>query len=415
MADQAYVRALERAEFVMGGPRMKGIVVWLGNGLSAVRQLVEAFVNLVGRQYAPSVVERGFLADPTDYRAVFGSYKNVYEVDSAEPQFGGKLFRPDNLVSTVAELRAVDSNEPRISIGGLLRRFDGQTMPLYRDRHIWPAVQLTQRVSPSDAVSLLDHYRVLVEELCGMLGLATVTVRTSEMADYGKITDLVVTALPDGRPTVLATLYVLADRLRTALGDEKDIIDVGFTGKLIATCAMMQRDASGLVLPSVLAPVQVGVTAGPATDLPRLRSWLEKTAAGGVRTATHVATGVRNRAERRWHALGVPLVIGLDRGGPGDVRAVVRAPRTRSVLAGMPDLTAVRRELAGHDARLLTTGQKQFDAAMCAGRHVRNLCPDCSAGLPVFGELVPIIAVRCASCGSAHGRRLFISEPGRFY
>lgn len=418
MADRAYVRALERAEFILGPPRTKGTVIWSGAGMSAVRHLVGAFRSLVAERYAPTLVEHGFLADGPAYRAVFGGYANVYEVAPEAARHGGSLLRPDNLVTTVAGLRAAGTVEPRIAVGGLLRRFDGSTPPLFRDRYIWPAVQLTQRVAPGQALAILDFYRVVVERLFARVGLPAITVRTPTLADYGRVTYLVVSALPNGRPTVLATLYVLAAKLRRSFGEDLDLIDVGFTGKVIATCAMLHADTRGLLLPSALAPIQVGVTARPWTDMARVDGWLKTVRDDGVRAEVRVAARTdnsRNRLERRWHARGVPVVVGLDqRRGAAVVRAT-RGPLLRAALPGLPDAERLRADLADHDARLLRAGQRVLSRSVSHGRYLRTACAACADQLPVFGTVVPPQRGPCEMCVAATGQLVFVSEEGRFY
>jgi hypothetical protein len=418
VAEPAYVRHLERAGLIMDPPRVKGMVVWSDAGLRVVRHLVEHFRTLVAARREPAVVEHGFLADPAEYHAVFGGYANVYAVAPAAARFAGRLLRADNLVTTMAGLRADGTDGPRLAVGGLLRRFDGRTPPLFRDRYIWPAVQLTERVVPAAALELLEYYRTATERLFASVGLATVTVRTTALDDYGKVTYLVVTALPNGRPTVLATLYVLADRLRHALGEARDVVDVGFTGKVLATCAMLHADRHGLALPSTLAPVQLAVTTGPDTDPARTGTLLASLRAAGVRTAARTAaraTSIRNRAEPGWQALGTPLVLGLDREKPGDVALALRQPLARRRLAAPPAPDTVREWLREHDRRLLSRSADLLDRTLSTGAHLRALCTRCASTADAFGTLIPEERASCATCGAPDAPRTFISTEGRFY
>jgi hypothetical protein len=412
MSAPPYVRALEAAEFIMGPPSIKGIPLWRGPGLRAVHLLIDGFLKLVAGRQEADVVEHGFLASSEANKEVFGSYANVYEL----ADLPGKQFRSDNIVSSVGLLRREGSGAPVVSVGSILRDSPGKTPPLFRDRNIWPVVELNQLVNGEESVELLGFYATVIEDLLWSIGIPSVTVETPALASYGKTTYLTVAVLPNKRPTVLATLYVLADELRLALGERHDVIDVGFTGKLLATAAMMHVDARGLALPSTLAPVQVGVTLSAGSD--RSERWLEELRGNGLRCGTVLANGpgARARAERSWHRRSVPLVIGLDR-TPGAVTACTRVPLERAELTELPSPRAVRELLAAGDARLAKTARRLFDSAMGEGGHLRSMCGPCAeaAGLAVFGVVVPSPRVRCERCGDSAGQRLFISDEGRFY
>jgi prolyl-tRNA synthetase len=265
---------------------------------------------------------------------------------------------------------------------------------------------------------LLDFYATVIEDLLWWIGIPSVTVQTPALASYGKTTYLVVAVLPDKRPTVLATLYILSDELRVALGEQRDVIDVGFTGKLLATAAMLHVDAHGLALPATIAPVQVGVTLSADSDRVRYGRWLEGLRQAGLRCDTTLVTraGERARAERTWHRKSVPLVIGLDR-TPGSVTVCTRTPLERTELSELPEPQRIQDLLIAGDARLAKTARRVFDSAMHEGGHLRSMCRSCAetADLAVFGVVVPRTPVRCERCGVAAGQRLFISDEGRFY
>ncbi|MGW7723100.1 hypothetical protein ACWGJ6_07090 [Streptomyces canus] len=382
--------------------------------MTAVRFLIERLTALTSERFAPTVVEHGYLMPSEEYSGVFGDYGNVYGLAGAPAGFPA-LLRPDNLVTNVGRLLQAQDPGPRIAVGGILRDAPGKTPPLFRDRFIWPAVQLTHRVGDTEAQQGLDFYSRVVETLVTELALPVVTVRTPALADYGRVTHLAVSVLPDGRPTVLATLYLLADRLRTALGDQLQILDIGFTGKLIALCAMLHHDARGLALPSMLAPVQVGITVADSGDA--LAPWLARLTHRGIRWSLSRPCGgekARSRAEARWHRLGVPLVIGVDR-EPGAVIRATRLPLRREPLLGLPEPDRILADLAAHDDRLTRATMRLFTTALRDGGFLRDACETCAKSLPVFGVLVPERRRPCESCGAADGTALFISEQGRFY
>jgi hypothetical protein len=418
MPNPSYVRALEAAEFIMGPPAIKGIPLWRRGGILAVRLLAERFLALIARQESPASVEHDFLASSKANRRIFGQYAaNVYEIADL-PGNPGMQFRSDNIVSTVAQLQHDRQDAPVVAIGSVIRNAPGKTLPLFRDRSVWPVIELNQLADSERAPALLDFYAKVLEELLWWCAIPSITVQTPALASYGKTTYLVVAVLPNKQPTVLATLYILSDELRLALGERRDVIDVGFTGKLLATAAMTHMDARGLVLPAAIAPTQVGVTLSADSDAARYGPWLEALRRAGLRCATTRATRSDKRAsaERAWHRKGVPLVIGLDR-TPGSVTVCSRTPLERTSLPELPGAQRISDLLDAGDARLAATARRVFDSALVDGGHLRSMCQPCTeaAGLAVFGAVIPQTPVLCERCGQAGGRRWFISDEGRFY
>jgi len=417
MSSLPHVQVLEAAGFIAGPPTIKGIPLWRTAGIRSVRLLIDIFLDLAASREDLTVVEHPFLASTVANREVFGSYDNIYELLDL-PEHPSTQFRSDNIVSSVHRIRSADRDDPVVSVGTVVRRTPGKTVPLFRDRSVWPVIELNQRASSQQASEMLDFYALVIEDLLWSIGIPSVTVQTPALSSYGKKTYLTVTALPDKRPTVLATLYILADEIRSALGVREDLIDVGFTGKLLGTAAMLHVDARGLLLPSTIAPVQVGVTLAANGERSRSEQWLAALRRSGIRCEISTENGVngRARAERAWHRRGVPLVIGLDR-SPGSVTICARKPLVRTELLNLPGPRQVWDLLSVADARLRDCAREVFDSAMEDGGHLRSLCRRCAdaAGLAVFGHVVASAPAHCEQCSDVPAQRLFVSNEGRFY
>jgi prolyl-tRNA synthetase len=396
---------------VLPGSYGRGIPVWQDAGLRAARRMVSGFESALGQWWSPRRVEHPFLMPAAEYKKVFGDYTNVYE--TVVPEAGGSVvLAPDNMAAGVGWLREHGGSGPLVAVGGLLRMLPGGAQPLFRDRHIWPAVQVTHLVGEQDALDELDRHRMALTRLHELLCLPVMTVSTGSLASYGRTTWLTVSCLPDGRPTVTATLYVMSDHYRDRLRAAGEVIDVGFTGKLLALVALHHRDSSGLVLPSPLADTQVGVLAGEEDG--RLREWCGAQAREGVRVRTvepGARQSTRRRAERRLLRDGVPLVVGERPGGP---RIARRQPLRRADLPALPDPRALRGELAAHDDRLRRAAADRFASGLReAGRLVAR-CDACAATgkEEIFGRTVPEAPAPCGACG-APGCEVLLG--GRFY
>lgn len=414
MLDTGYLRALEEAEFLAPGGYYSGASVWREAGLRAVELFVERYVELLAALGRPNVVEHGFLLDEEQYRGVFPEYENVITIDAPQGASQRQVLRPDNMRASVEMLRRRGGAGPVVAVGGLLRKFSGRVAPLFRERYIWPAVQTTQLVDRGLAHETLLRHQQALESLLAAVALPVVSVRTATLSRYGDPCLLTVTFLPDGRPTVLSTAYVMSERYRRALGVDQAVLDIGFTGKVLALVALHHRDHRGLALPSAIAPTQLGIVAhGPGPE------GAHAAGSAGVRT-TRCSLTVdtrRHRAgrERHLHRLGTPLVL-------HDIAAQDRAvltrrfPVERSAPAGAADDSDLHVELRQHDERLLRHATTRFDRALARGRFVQALCAGCarSGARAVFGWLVPEVAAPCDICGR-QGMQAFVSEQGRFY
>lgn len=422
MLDSAYLAALSGAGLIMPDGYFAGSTVWRERGLTSVDLLVDAYLRRLSDFSRPERAEHAFLMPQEPYREVFPDYRNVYATRS--PNARPRVLRPDNLHASVRALADAGRDGPLVAVGGLLRHFRGPVQPLFRERYIWPAVQTTHLVPPDRAVAVLDRHQRALEAFLDDLALPALSVVTDVAQDYGVPCYLTVSCLPDGRPTVLSTSYVLSRRRTAALGVSSAVLDVGFTGKLLALIAAHCRDSRGLVLPSCLAPVQIGVTRLPGCAVPGIEPWLAELGEAGLRGATTRAPDAarvrRQRAERRWLRTGAPVVL-TGRPGRGDgpstrMTLTRRLPLHRESPRGLPGVPELRAELDAADARLRQITARRFRRALWDGGLLRTVCETCVGRqrLPVFGRVTPRRPGPCSLC-PGEGEVVLISESGRFY
>jgi len=413
MTDRSYVHALAAARMITATPAARGIPVWRERGLVTADLLLKLFIARVQQFSRPLVIEHPFLLSVQPYQRVFGNYANSYT--AKVPGLDRKwVLRPDNLHINAAQLAGSKGTCPIIATGGLLRTLRGGGAEMFRDRHIWPAIQANHLVDRADATSALSHWRQAVEETITSAGLPTVTVEPAVESSYGRRCLLVVSCLPSGRPTVLATLYVLSDMYRRRLRLAADLIDVGFTGKIVAVAAMHHRDSRGLALPSALAPIQLGiVTTSHRQHI--AEAWAERLKTSRIRgqiLTVHDSTSARWRAERRMHREATPLVVST----ATDV-LVRRLPVNRVPIPPSSELWQLAaKELAAHDRRLADLSVRCFERGLRDTALLRHICAACAptARPAVFGWAEPGDVGACSSCGKT-GRKALLSETERFY
>jgi prolyl-tRNA synthetase len=391
--DRTYVATLIRADVLAPRSYGRGVPVWLPAGRALAQRLVETYLLEVGGTRPLRVVEHPPLVDRGAHDAVFGRYANVLFRSGPEP----RQLRADNLLSSIAHMRTTGCWDPVVSVGALIREERGVTAPLFRDRHIWPAVQLDEVVSPRDLEERMRHHAHSLERLLRRLGLPALTVATRGAGSYGGRVELTVSSTAAGRPTVLSTLYALPPRFSERLGAAGRIIDVGFTGKLIAVAAMHHADDRGILLPSALATAQVAVRTEPADPTPA--RWLEELDRVGVRVRHDVVGG---RARRRWEgrraAEGVPLFVAPGAAGTTITR---RLGMRRSSGRGLPPPMEIFGVLREHDAGLAEAASRRFERALAGSLTVAALCTACRRQTAnVLGRISPTRRGRCG-CGAS--------------
>ncbi|QMU78218.1 hypothetical protein GXW83_23460 [Streptacidiphilus sp. PB12-B1b] len=414
MHDTLYHRALVDAGIVAQGGFGSGITPWRGLGLGVARRMVDTFVEQVGRDFPVARTEHPFLNRRDAYEQVFPQYANIYRLPAPTQVQPDWVLRADNLHLNVEWLRWHRHQGPVVATGGLLRQLRGSGTPLFRERYIWPAVQLNHLLPAGEGAATLEAYRQVLERTFAAFGLPVLTIATDALSSYGEVCHLTVSCLRDGRPTVLATTYLMASRYREALGVTGDLVDIGFTGKVLALVSMHQLDRGGLGLPSVLAPVQAGILAPQGAA--GLDAWTSSL--GGIRTQRIAVAGDvpfrRRRAERGLARTGTPLAYGVR--PDGSWRVGRRAPSCYAATPPFPDADAVRAELGAYDRRQLDAARARLRRSVEGGGLVRGVCDGCAAArrVPVFGRMVPRRRARCTHC-AAPGSDHFVSEQGRFY
>ncbi|WP_217231602.1 hypothetical protein [Streptomyces anulatus] len=421
MLDPAYLEALVGAGLVMPDGYFSGSTVWRERGLVAVDLLVDAYLRRLGEFSRPELSEHPFLMPEPPYRQVFPDYRNVYTTQGGV--LPGHVLRPDNLQASVRQLTEAGGDGPLVAVGGLLRHFRGPVQPLFRERCIWPAVQTTHLVPHGEAVTVLDLHQRALEAFLSDLALPVISVSTDALSDYGPLCYLTVGCLPDGRPTVLSTSYVMSPGRCAALGVPGAVLDIGFTGKLLALVAAHHRDEHGLVLPSRVAPAQVGVTVPVGSGDEVLEAWLKEADAAGTRLETvplpQATRHRRRRSERRRLRTGAPVVVTACPAADGSTAPVTvtrRLPLERVRPDTLPSSAELRAELAASDDRLRRRADHRFRRALLESGLLPTLCTPCveSRRVSVFGRVTPARPGPCSLCGRP-GEAVLVSEGGRFY
>lgn len=413
---EAFLKGLSDAGLVVTGPPGPGspdALVWRARGV-AMLQHWDELVEASWRTAFPDVVRNVglLLEDETRYRSIFPEYENIVGVPW--PSGRASVVRADNLPQAIPQLAgAAGTTRVMVSTGGLLRRLEGPARPLFRDTWIWPAFQVNQIVDRSDADEFLTAHRTVLGVMLERVGLASFAVRLREPGHYGAHAELMCTTLPTGRPTVLATSYLMSDRYRERLGvgPGQAIIDIGFTGKALAVAAMQQADTAGLVLPPALAPEHVAIlTEDP--NAASIRELQHRIAVLGIRTATTQVVGNRARWGRAWRrARRTGISVGLAERG-GRWYGMEREHTSWRTLVDLPT-SALWVELAVARVARNQLDRSRWRMSRALDQLLTHRCTTCRRGEDM-GWSTPTVVGECPGCGIATDRAL-PDTFGRFY
>jgi hypothetical protein len=385
---------LQQADCVSSIGYGRGFSVLLPWGQEIVDRLIQLFRDCFGgivlgewREWQPEL-----LVDEAQYDnevGAVGGFGNVFRLE-----LGGRrlVLRPDAAVDGLRQARAAGQGS---RVGSAFcaytahRDLRGSCTPLWRDRAIWPVMQLD--VVASDGASGVVHGAIVsgLNRYFTLLGLPTRTVDMGSWKEYARRRLDWVLATDRSAPTVLAMAYTVGDHYRSIVGisDDSEAFDVGLTAKPLATIVQLVNDGERLVLPRAIAPVEA-VVAGPDPDvLPQFSP--------EVRVA-YVDSAAKNWP-LQWERRGVPVLLQFDRAGwaqqrignrPWDSWDPASSLDAQVDVACGPDLPIASARPRGDEAR--------FEA----------LCDSCALGYVLHAPVTPQRDEPCQRCGGDGRLRL---------
>lgn len=393
---------LQQADFVSSVGYGRGFPVLLPWGQETVGRLIQLFRDCL----ADAVLgewhewEPELLVDEARYDSEVGGtggFENVFRLE-----LGGRrmVLRPD---AAVDGLRQAQVAGQRSQVGSAFcvyaahRDLRGSCTPLWRDRAIWPVMQLDVVASADCSSVVSDAVVACLNRFFRTLGLPTRTVDMGWWKDYARGRLDWVLATERSAPTVLAMAYTVGDHYRSVVGipEDREAFDVGLTAKPLATIVQLVGDGERLVLPRAIAPVEV-VVAGPDPDvLPRFSP--------DVRVA-YVDSETKSWP-RRWEQRGVPVLLQFDRTGRAWQRL---GNRPRESWDRASSLDALVDVACGPDLPVSSARPRGDEARFEA------LCDSCALGCVLHAPVTPQIDEPCQRCGGGGLLRL-TADIGQIY
>lgn len=378
---------LQQADCVSSVGYGRGFSVLLPWGQAIVSRLIQLFRDCladaalgVWHDWEPEL-----LVDEAQYDAEVrgvGGFGHVFRLE-----LGGRrwVLRPDAAVDGLRRARGIGQSSrggAAFCVYAAHRDLDGSCAPLWRDRAIWPVMQLDVVVPASCAQAANNALVAGLDRFFRMLSLPTRTVDMGLWKDYARRRLDWVLATKRAAPTVLAMAYTVGGHYRSIVGvpDDCEAFDVGITAKPLATIAQLVGDGERLVLPRAIAPVEVVIGSPDPGVLPPF---------GADVRIVCVDSGEKNWS-RRWEQRGVPVLLQFDRSS--------RARQRLGNLAWEPwdpasSLDALIDTACG-PAPAVPSAQAPGDVA-----RFEALCDSCAAAFALHAPVTPRSDMPCQRCG----------------
>lgn len=347
MSVQKGIQVLRQAGALTTAEMASGFPLWLPFGTEIAERFYKTYMEELGRETdfveleSPLLIRRDIYTETTETTY---DYRNMFSLEVGSEEY---IVRPDNLVAAAQAMTRARCQLPVVMQGSLYRSESEHLRPLFRDRHIWCVVQVAQNCE-SDAITdtMSRHYKVFdrfLQRLC----LAVQHVDNPPIRNHslGGIYSYV---FPDPESLALiGTLYRLAPAMVQRLGLTGDVVDLGFTAKILAIAAGIHSDDQGLVLPMALCPTLVTVICKANEDREQAEKVVErlKKRFGRVKVESQLWRQGIKEARRK----GVPVSLLID--SQGTSKLLQRSGSQSRALE--PDCEqAVSAALALHDSDL---------------------------------------------------------------
>lgn len=358
---------LVRADVLSTTPIASGYPYWLPFGTRVAERIDALYSEELKRRIDFVEMEPPLLVDRQSYvDAVSASYDYQNMLWWQPPDAPAVLVRPDNLFAATQALAKTPCHLPVVMQGSLYRSETGNLWPLVRDRHMWRTTQVVHWLDGADATeAYLLHTRVF-GRLMRRLGIPTIFVDCPPLREHSERRMLTFTPTAVDELTLTSTGYLLSPSLVERLGLSGQLLDFGFTAKLLAVAVALTSDEVGLVLPTDLAPDVVVVGYRDPSDREAAERLADDLRAVTPRVAVdHRPWGSVRRSQRRH---GTPILVLVDSSTKNHL--ITRFDGASQALSS--DARAHLREaIDRHDRALWTRALACTDAALAEARVVR--------------------------------------------
>ncbi|WP_237385401.1 hypothetical protein [Xenorhabdus sp. Sc-CR9] len=226
---------LEESEFLYKLGYGKGIPVYSSFGIHTIERFIETFKMLLLENniyFYENRVEK--LIDKDYFHRV---YLNINEYTDENILFNNDYIMSDALISNLRYLMSESAEEDKsvFSSSAIFRYKTSKLIPLYKDRYIYPVVQLDRKVKGKNVHAYIEQLKHLYLCFFREIGIDIFFLEAEEVPYYAKYELYFITGEGNGCFTKLGMVYVLSDEFKKNLGVslDEELVDSGFSGRTL--------------------------------------------------------------------------------------------------------------------------------------------------------------------------------------
>jgi hypothetical protein len=225
---------LEKSEFLYKDGYGPGVPIFTHKGIKVIDNFIELFEReLKEKKIKYSKLVHKHMISLDDFRK---AYNKINNYENEVIRTGNTCVMSDALLQNVFYLKKIAFVENYVktvfSVNSIYREKTGKLIPLYRDKNIFPVVQIDHLVHKSKLNKTIVLLKDLYLNFYKKLGIEIKFLKASEVPEYASF-ELYFLAQEKSKFTKLGMIYVLYSQFRQnlKLSDEYYLINSGFSGK----------------------------------------------------------------------------------------------------------------------------------------------------------------------------------------
>ena len=255
MKKNTIIYKLDKTKILFQEPIMSGHYVWRSQGIKLVKNMYSVLNNELSFVGKVKNITCGSIIRINNYNNIYkkiSNYKNVFSSTTLN-----YAIRPENTSILLKKLELNSSSIIMINTP-LYREF--QPKALLIDQRIWPALSFVMSTKKSLSVNVITKKVIpSINSFFDKILLPHLWVEQEDgFKKFANRMFLPLMSESSETITVASTMYVLSKNFPR--GDNiinKEIIQYGFSGRIIYIYCIMQEDKINVVWPSCIAPIQV--------------------------------------------------------------------------------------------------------------------------------------------------------------
>lgn len=416
MIQDSYIKKLEDAKIINEKGYGKGLPIWYKDGIDLVNNTFQVFKECLQSEVDDFyILDFGNIIHKSVYEQVYGDINNYDSIYTFKDNNSDYLIKSDAMPLNISYLLESKEKKPVLTLTSVARNETGSTKALFRDRNIWPVIQLNHVLDEIELKGFLEKltevYRSFFRKLC----LPTLFVDAGELHNYALSQRYFVTALDNLNFTKSGMIFQLSDNFKENFNTNYELIDSGFSEKVIALMAILHSDQHGIMFPTSVAPHQVTIASTVKKNKELIEQIQELLINQSIRCNLKKEENNIKKIKKQWERKGTPILIILD---GEEITLYMRDSRKKTVLT-IEDLNDLSPFLLAYDNNLYSKANKYLELiehGQSSEDQITYICKECkSANNQFFGHIYPYKYGECNVCKNHTGIKSILSTRGRFY